>query len=288
MTSGENGGGHHSGSGPDPHAYDVTGVAPIGQGYGTDPSLSYPTAEDPYAADPYASDPYLQQTGQYANSYPSGQYPPQYGAYGIGQLPPVQYPPGQYPVARYGQGGSSKAVPIVLGVVIVVLLAFGGFLLWQWQSGDDGTQAGAPGVTDQQTAPQQPAVTTPVDPAVALRQQADTDRTDLAGSLNNRWSAQLSAKQVGLFAEGRTWDAAAIMSEHQSLRQRFPQARLLWSSEWPVFDNQGWWVTTNAQGFATPYEANAWCRSQGFDKDHCFAKLISTTASSVGSTVYQR
>ncbi|SDU58791.1 PQQ-binding-like beta-propeller repeat protein [Gordonia westfalica] len=120
----------------------------------------------------------------------------------------------------------------------------------------------------------------------ALRLQADADRAFILANLDNRWVAQLSSKRPGLVAEGRTWTDQAILDEFLALRLRFNDVRLLWSDEWPVFSYQGWWVTVAAATFPGPVEANNWCRSQGFDPDHCFAKLVSTTAGPDGSTRY--
>ncbi|TWS18271.1 PQQ-binding-like beta-propeller repeat protein [Tsukamurella asaccharolytica] len=120
----------------------------------------------------------------------------------------------------------------------------------------------------------------------ALRIQADSDKSFILGSLNNRWVAQLSSKRVGLVADGRTWDEKSILDEFLALRLRFADVRLLYSDEWPVFNYQGWWVSVAAATFPGPDEANQWCRSNGFDRDHCFAKLVSSTASPQGSTRY--
>ncbi|WP_312028799.1 outer membrane protein assembly factor BamB family protein [Gordonia paraffinivorans] len=122
--------------------------------------------------------------------------------------------------------------------------------------------------------------------ANALRLQADSDRAFILANLNNRWVAQLSSKRPGLVADGRTWDDQAILDEFLALRLRFNDVRLLYSDEWPIFSYSGWWVTVAAATFPGPAEANNWCRAQGFDPDHCFAKLIRTTGGPEGTTVY--
>ncbi|MEO9327080.1 hypothetical protein [Gordonia aurantiaca] len=124
------------------------------------------------------------------------------------------------------------------------------------------------------------------DSASALRLQADADRAFILADLDNRWVAQLSSKRPGLVADGRTWDDPAILDEFLALRLRFNDVRLLYSDEWPVFSYSGWWVTVAAATFPGPLEANNWCRAQGFDPDHCFAKLIRTTGGPEGTTLY--
>ncbi len=120
----------------------------------------------------------------------------------------------------------------------------------------------------------------------ALRSQADSDRSFIMTSLNGHWLAQLSSKHAGLVADGQVWDDCAILHEFLALRLRFNDVRMLWSNEWSVFSDQGWWVTVAAATFPGPDDANAWCRQQGFDNEHCFAKLVSTSAGPDGSTKY--
>ena len=124
--------------------------------------------------------------------------------------------------------------------------------------------------------------------AQSLRAQANADRTKVLSSSNNQWVAQLSSKQPGLVADGKTWTNKDILDEFASNYQRFSGARLLWSDEWSVFSSPGWWVTITAQTFPSPQAAVSWCQQQNFDRDHCLGKLISNTAPPEGSTVYIR
>ena len=118
-----------------------------------------------------------------------------------------------------------------------------------------------------------------------LRWQADHDRSTVVSRVSGYWVPQVSSKRPGLYAEGMTWGSPAIMQEFFSLRQQFPEALLLFSDDWPVFDAGGsWWVTIVGIPFTTAEEANAWCDSQGLDGEHCFAKYIDTNGSSEGTT----
>ena len=124
------------------------------------------------------------------------------------------------------------------------------------------------------------------DAAGNLRWQADHDRPTVVSSVSGYWVPQVSSKRLGLYAEGMTWGSPDIVQEFFSLRQQFPQALLLFSDDWPVFDAGGsWWVTIVGIPFTTAEEANAWCDSQGLDGEHCFAKYIDTKGSSEGTTV---
>lgn len=249
----------------------------------TDPWATRPGGQHPDGAGDrrlaYSAEPTGYGFTETGAPYVPGAAPPAY---------PPQYPAPGFPMAEPPRRGSTT-VQLLLAVLIVVLMAAGGVLIWLWASGgdDDGGDTAAPGSTTTISVTEE-TVTSTVEaaPGTRLQQIAQEDRADLTGSLNNRWAAQLSAKQPGTFAEGRTWTEADILAEHEQLRSRFPQSRLVMSSEWPVFSLQGWWVTVMAGGFSSPDAANDWCRSNGFAPDHCFAKLISTTASSTGSTKY--
>lgn len=119
-----------------------------------------------------------------------------------------------------------------------------------------------------------------------LRAIAASDKPMVLATLANTWVPQLSSKRLGLVAEGRTWTHSAILVEHQRLRQAYPGARLLWSGDWSTFSHSNFWVTVAGPTFPTAEGALAWCRSNDFDRDHCFAKLISTTHPVEGSTDY--
>ena len=126
-----------------------------------------------------------------------------------------------------------------------------------------------------------------------LRAQADADRPVVTTGLADRWVAQLSSKRLGLVApdvDGRvvTWTAAEILNQHLRLRLRYPDVRLVWSDEWRTFDLNGWWITVTGITFPDSDAANSWCDSHGIPVDECFAKLISNTRDSLGTTKYRR
>lgn len=135
------------------------------------------------------------------------------------------------------------------------------------------TGPGAPASGDLQAAAQS-----------ALVDIAAADRSAIDANLSDRWEPQLSSKRAGLVAEGTTWSAADIVREHLQLRQRFPNARLVWSGDWPVFSDPDWWITVAGVPFGSGEDADGWCASQGFDPDHCFAKILSHTMGPDGTT----
>ncbi|WP_156656479.1 hypothetical protein [Mycobacterium sp. 852002-51152_SCH6134967] len=119
-----------------------------------------------------------------------------------------------------------------------------------------------------------------------LRSIVASDKPMVLATMTDTWVPQLSSKRLGLVAEGHTWTNAAILAEHQRLRQTYPGARLLWSGDWSTFSDSNFWVTIAGPTYPTAEGALAWCRSNQFDRDHCFAKLVSTTHAVEGSTDY--
>jgi len=76
-----------------------------------------------------------------------------------------------------------------------------------------------------------------------------------------------------------------ILQEYLQLRQRY-NAKLLWSGDWSTFDAPNYWVTIAPIPFDDSAGALWWCRTQGLNDDHCYAKLISTTHPDAGSTAH--
>jgi serine/threonine-protein kinase len=131
------------------------------------------------------------------------------------------------------------------------------------------------------------AAPVPIDSEQQLRQIATGDRPFVSVRLADRWVPQLSAKRPGVVDQGIVWDDATTLREHLQLRERY-HARLLWSGEWSTFSTSNFWVTLAGITFPTSVGALEWCASQGFDRDHCFAKIISTTRPVEGSTAYNK
>jgi serine/threonine protein kinase len=124
------------------------------------------------------------------------------------------------------------------------------------------------------------------DPVQQLRQIANGDRSFAYAQLADRWVPQLSSKRPGVVDNGVVWDDAMTLQEHLQLRQRYPDVRLLWSGDWSTFSGPDFWVTVAGITFPDSAGALDWCRGHGFDRDHCAAKIISTTHPVAGSTAY--
>ncbi|OBH41472.1 serine/threonine protein kinase [Mycobacterium mantenii] len=135
-------------------------------------------------------------------------------------------------------------------------------------------------------APPAPVTPSTLDPVLQLRQIANDDRSFVYAQLSDWWVPQLSSKRPGVRDNGIVWDNASTLQEHLQLRQRYPDVRLLWSGDWSTFSATDFWVTIAGIRFPDSAGALAWCRYQGFDRDHCAAKLVSTTHREPGSTAY--
>lgn len=127
----------------------------------------------------------------------------------------------------------------------------------------------------------------PQDPDQQLRQIVAGDRSFASTHLADRWIPQLSSKRPGVVDNGVIWDNAMTLQEHLQLRQRYPGARLLWSGDWSTLSAPNFWVTVAGITFPDSAGALAWCRSQGFDRDHCIAKIVSTTHPFAGHGIQQ-
>ncbi len=131
------------------------------------------------------------------------------------------------------------------------------------------------------------------DALAALRAQVEADRPFVRSRLENRWVPQLSAKRPGLVApevDGRmvTWTPCEILRQHLRMRGQYPEVRLVWSDEWRTFDLAGWWVTLGGVIFENADAANGWCDQRRIPVDECFAKVVSSTGDSRGTTKYRR
>ncbi|WP_245819644.1 outer membrane protein assembly factor BamB family protein [Rhodococcoides yunnanense] len=127
----------------------------------------------------------------------------------------------------------------------------------------------------------------------ALRAQANADFPFVTGDLADRWVAQISSKRVGLDAADINgapvhWTAEQILRQHLQLRLMYPEVRLLWSDEWRTFDLRGWWITVAGLTFADADAANGWCDSRQIAVDQCYAKIVSNSRGSSGTTKYRR
>jgi len=118
----------------------------------------------------------------------------------------------------------------------------------------------------------------------AIQWQIKHDYPIVMNSLRGKWTPQLSSKQVGLVVDGQTWTKRLILAEYLKTQQANPKAVIIDTSQWPVYDTAGWWVTLQGDPYSDGDQANAWCDAQGYDSDHCLAKRIESNGTSQGTT----
>lgn len=118
----------------------------------------------------------------------------------------------------------------------------------------------------------------------AIQWQIKHDYPIVMNSLRGKWTPQLSSKQVGLVVDGQTWTKRLILAEYLKTQQANPKAVIIDTSQWPVYDTAGWWVTLQGDSYSDGDQANAWCDAQGYDSDHCLAKRIESNGTSQGTT----
>ena len=176
--------------------------------------------------------------------------------------------------------------PNVLGVIGgVLVLSLLAFLLVTAVLPDDGVE---PAVLDTPPASGEgprsgPNVSQASSSASDAEIDAELERLVTTGKaaaeedLDGAWVVQLSAKQDGLRTDGRTWTKRDILSEFESTKARHPEAILLWSGDWKSYKLPDYWVTVLDTAYPGPEEALRKCRDLGLDRDHCFAKKLSTT-----------
>ena len=248
-------------------------------------NVAAPSSYPPFDAQPY---------------FPPYNAPPSYPPF---NAQPGYAPAGPVVISPRDQGERSRGFLLPTGIAIaVVLVGVVGVLIGVLanRNSESGTSSpttvyttpGASTYDTESSSASQPSevpntgTATPQDPEQQLRQIANDDRPYVSAQLADRWVPQLSSKRPGVVDDGVVWDNAMTLREHQQLRRKYPDARLLWSGDWSTFSAPNFWVTVVGITFPNSAGPLAWCRSQGFDRDHCIAKIVSTTRPVDGSTAY--
>lgn len=106
----------------------------------------------------------------------------------------------------------------------------------------------------------------------ALQREIDSDR-QAAQSFMTSYTTQLSSKIEGMTAEGKTWTSKDIWEEFIKYTAKHPQARLLWSADWPTYTKHGngtnYYVIISGESFGSIESGEQWCAQQGYNQDNC-------------------
>jgi serine/threonine-protein kinase len=120
-----------------------------------------------------------------------------------------------------------------------------------------------------------------------LNAQVAIDRAAVE-SLVDRWVPQLSSKRLGLVVHGVRFTHQEIWADFRQTKNRYPSALLLSSADFVSFDSDDFWVTVVPYTHASGAEANRWCDQERIGPDDCFAKRLTHTGTSAGTTVLRR
>ncbi|WP_137824955.1 protein kinase [Brevibacterium sp. 2SA] len=214
------------------------------------------------------------------------------GGYGPGGYGPGGYGPGGYGPGSYGPGGPNSGigpavadsgprkgsvtkVVIVIAAILAVLALLGYFGV-RWLAPESGTvPVDVGGEASSSAAP------TPSDelvrPTGTPEEELDgfvTSGTEAAADLEGQWVTQVSAKKVGLQADGKTWSAQDILDEFKANQVKYPGSILIYSGDWSAYKSGDYWVTVVDTGYSDAKPALDKCRSWGLDRDHCLAKRL--------------
>lgn len=139
--------------------------------------------------------------------------------------------------------------------------------------------AGAPAGTGTAPVPEPVDASSPATPAAGdeLQEISAADTAQAMDDMQDTWVVQLSAKQEGLRTEGRIWSEEDILAEFEQNQAEHSRVMLLWSGDWSTFQFNDYWITVLDEPYDTADDALATCDALGIDRNHCFARKLSTT-----------
>ena len=123
----------------------------------------------------------------------------------------------------------------------------------------------------------------------ALRRQAAADDYSVS-LLEGSWIPQLSSKKAGTYDDhdGKVYSLADIYQQFLELRLRYPNVRVLSSTDWNSYTLDGYWVVIAGVPFIGPNQSNTWCGERGIAPSQCFAKRLIRDGAPEGTTKHRR
>ncbi|GAA1860654.1 protein kinase [Brevibacterium marinum] len=195
-----------------------------------------------------------------------------------------QIPLSPTPAPKKGNGAKITLVIIAI-IMVLALLAFFGV---RWLAPSTGTVPVDFNGDETESAPPSPTDTlvqptaTPEEALATYTKEGTAEAADLEGD----WVTQVSAKNVGLEAEGKTWTEQDIVDEFETNRVKYPGAILIHSSDWGAYEGDDYWVTIIDTPYNDPEPALDQCRSWGLGRDDCIAKRLVEDGSPKGNSAY--
>lgn len=188
-----------------------------------------------------------------------------------------------------GALASRPALLAATGVVVVAGVAVGALSVLPPAAEPVGQAGTAPAAAYPIPAP---GAGTQVPPTLPPSAQESLDRATATGraaaeGLIGSWVPQLSAKRVGLEADGIVYGAEDILEHFATLAGRYPGALLLRTDDYPSYRIGGFFVVVVPLPFSSAEGALDWCASEGRGRDDCLAKRLMLTGGYEGTVRYQ-
>ncbi|SDR97063.1 hypothetical protein SAMN04489752_0703 [Brevibacterium siliguriense] len=198
-------------------------------------------------------------------------------------------PPPQFPPTVHSDSSSGNGLKIAIVIIaILMILALVGYFGIRWLAPSSGTVPVDVG-SDEPASPSPSSSDDLVQPTKSPEQQLDDytkEGTEKAADLEGQWVTQVSAKNVGLKADGKTWSAQDILNEYEANKVKYPGAILIHSGDWASYKEGSYWVTVVDTGYSDPEQALDQCRSWGLDRNHCIAKRLVKDGSPKDNSAY--
>ncbi|GAA1527653.1 protein kinase [Brevibacterium permense] len=198
-------------------------------------------------------------------------------------------PPPQFPPTVQDDSSSRNGLKIAVVIIaILMVLALVGFFGIRWLAPSSGTVPVDVGSSEPASPSPSPSDDL-VQPTKSPEDQLDAYTkagTEKAADLEGEWVTQVSAKNVGLKADGKTWSAQDILNEYEANKVKYPGAILIHSGDWASYKEGSYWVTVVDTGYSDPEQALDQCRSWGLDRNHCIAKRLVKDGSPKDNSAY--
>ena len=109
---------------------------------------------------------------------------------------------------------------------------------------------------------------------IALSDQLDHDHS-AAYDFYDTYTNQLSSKKYNMELNGKTWKYVDIYEHFLKVKQKHPNALLIWASDYSNYTKHGhaadYYVILSGESFNNADEAQSWCSANGYTSDDCIA-----------------
>lgn len=184
------------------------------------------------------------------------------------------------------KGNGAKITVVIIAIIMILgLLAFFGVRSLAPSTGTVPVDFGGDQTGSASPSPSEPLVQPTASPQEALATYTK-EGTAKAGDLEGQWVTQVSAKNIGLEADGKTWAAQDILDEFETNRVKYPGAILIHSGDWGSYKDDNYWVTIISTAYSDPEPALDQCRSWGLDRNHCLAKRLVKDGNPTDNSAY--